>query len=79
MRKYKLLKYLLIVLFYAFTLNSFGQMLDPGDPGGDPVGNDPLGGGAPIGSGIVILLSLGTIYGGKKMLDIRKEYKIKGV
>ena len=39
----------------------------PPDPGGDPTG-DPVG-GAPIGGGLVILLSLGAAYGSKKIYD----------
>jgi len=44
----------------------------PPDPGGDPTG-DPVGGGSPVGSGLVILLSMGVAYGGKKFLDIKKD------
>ncbi len=43
----------------------------PPDPGGDPTG-EPVG-GAPIGGGLVILLSLGAAYGGKKFYDSKKE------
>jgi hypothetical protein len=43
----------------------------PPDPGGDPTG-DPVGGGSPIGSGLVILLSMGAAYGGKKIFDSKK-------
>jgi len=77
MKKNKLLKYLLLILFYTLTLNSIGQMREPGDPGGDPVGEDPIGGGAPVGSGIIILLSLGSIYGGGKIYILRKEINNK--
>jgi hypothetical protein len=44
----------------------------PPDPGGDPTG-DPVGGGSPIGSGLVILLSLGAVYGSKKLVDSKKS------
>ena len=37
--------------------------------GGGPVG----GGGAPIGSGIILLISLAAGYGGKKVFDARKK------
>jgi hypothetical protein len=75
MKNSKFLKQLLIILFLTFTTTSFGQMLEPDDPGSDPVGEDPLGGGAPVGSGIVFLLTLGTIYGGKKAYNIRRAQK----
>lgn len=57
-----------MILIPLFTIASDG----PGDPGGDPSG-DPIGGGAPIGGGLVILLSLGAAYGGKKLYDLKKE------
>jgi hypothetical protein len=37
-----------------------------------PVG----GGGAPIGSGIVLLISLAAGYGGKKVYDLKKRSMI---
>lgn len=43
----------------------------PPDPGGNPTG-DPVGGGSPIGGGLVILLSMGAAYGSKKLYDSRK-------
>jgi len=43
----------------------------PPDPGGDPTGQ-PVG-GSPIGGGLVILLSLGAAYGGKKFYDSKKN------
>jgi hypothetical protein len=43
----------------------------PGGPGG---GDNPIGGGAaPIGSGIVMLISMGAAYGAKKVYDARKR------
>lgn len=41
--------------------------VDPGDGGG------PVGGSAPIGSGIAILLSLGAAYGGRKVYKAWKN------
>jgi len=46
---------------------------EPGDPGSEPSGQTPIGGGAPIGSGTFILIALGAAYGGKKVYDINKE------
>ncbi len=42
----------------------------PGGPGG---GDQPIGGAAPIGSGIVMLLAMGAGYGAKKVFDARKK------
>ena len=36
-------------------------------------GTGPVGGGAPIGSGIVLLITLAAGYGGKKVYDFRKN------
>ena len=42
----------------------------PGGPGG---GEQPIGGAAPVGSGIIMLLSMGAAYGAKKVYDARKR------
>lgn len=42
--------------------------------GGGPGGSDiPIGGAAPVGSGLVLLLSMGAAYGAKKVYDARKK------
>jgi len=68
------------VLFAATLLIApitYGQ--DPPNPGSTPpqgegnyVGGPP-GGGAPIGSGLLILMALGAAYGGKKVYDFNKK------
>ena len=66
---------LLTVFFITFTvaLNSLmAQPMPGGDPSGDP-NNPPVGGYAPVGSGLVILLALGAGYGTKKVYDARKK------
>jgi hypothetical protein len=45
----------------------------PPPPPGGPGGGTPIGGPAPIGSGIVMLLSMGVAYGAKKIYDARKK------
>jgi hypothetical protein len=42
----------------------------PPGPGGDGL---PIGGTAPIGSGIVMLISMGAAYGAKKVYNARKR------
>jgi hypothetical protein len=44
----------------------------PGTKGGETNGV-PGGGGAPIGSGIVLLITLAAGYGGKKVFEARKQ------
>ncbi len=65
-------------LFIATTIVltvSFVAMADqPPDPGtGGPGSGDlPVGGGSPIGGGLIMLLSFGAAYGLKKVYDIKK-------
>ena len=66
---------LLTVFFITFTvaLNSLiGQPMPGGDPSGGGV-NPPVGGYAPIGSGLIILLAMGVGYGTKKVYNARKK------
>ena len=66
---------LLTVFFITFTV-ALNSLLAQPMPGGDPSGggvNPPVGGYAPIGSGLVILLALGAGYGSKKVYNARKK------
>jgi hypothetical protein len=46
----------------------------PPPPPGGGGGSTPIGGGAaPIGSGLVILVSMGAAYGAKKVFNARKR------
>ena len=45
----------------------------PPPPGGPGTGDVPIGGSAPVGSGIIFLLSMGAAYGAKKVYDARKK------
>jgi hypothetical protein len=45
----------------------------PPPPPGGPGSDTPIGGPAPIGSGLVMLLSMGAAYGAKKVYDARKR------
>jgi len=45
----------------------------PPPPPGPGTGDTPIGGTAPIGSGIVLLISMGAAYGAKKIYDARKR------
>lgn len=56
---------LLIAGATLITLNSKAADPPPPPPGHGSTGNVP-GGGAPIGSGLFILLGLGAAYGGAK-------------
>ncbi|MCD4789325.1 MAG: hypothetical protein K8R37_04935 [Bacteroidales bacterium] len=65
---------LLAFLFFSpiFLNNIFADC--PPDPGGGPgSGDPPVGGGSPVGGGLLIMISLGAIYGSKKVFDARKK------
>jgi len=67
------LKKLVLVLTFAFT--SIALMADPPDPnGGNGNGGGVLpGGGAPIGSGIALFVSLAVAYGAKKSIKVKQS------
>jgi len=59
------------------TINlSFAQTPPPPNGNGgntSSLGNTPVAGGAPIGSGLLILVALGAGYGAKKVYDFKKH------
>ena len=68
------MKKILILVFIA----AFGSLTiiaqPPSPPGNASSGNPaPVGGGAPIGSGVILMLSLFAAYGGKKTYDWHQE------
>ncbi|MBC8320128.1 MAG: hypothetical protein H8E34_05335 [Bacteroidetes bacterium] len=69
----KKIKFILAGLLVAFALNVLSQV-PPDPPGGHGSSGDAgAGGGAPIGSGLLILLGLAAAYGGTKLYQIKKE------
>ncbi len=63
---------ILPMLLFAFTYLSFAS--DPPDPGGSPqADNPPIGGDAPIGGGLFILIGLGAAYGGRKIYKLGEK------
>lgn len=73
--KTQIYKALLIAgLMIASVISLHGQSVPPpppSDPGAG--GNQPVGGGAPIGAGIGFLLVMAAGYGAKKVYDARKK------
>jgi hypothetical protein len=62
-----------IVLLAIVPMLLMAQPL-PYDPTiGGGTGSTPVGGGAPIGGGLLILLSLAIGYGAKKVFDARQK------
>ncbi len=73
----KKIMFLRVVLFFLaafiFTVNVLADM--PPDPGtgGPGTGDVPVGGGAPIGGGLIMMLILGSAYFIKKTFHKEKE------
>lgn len=63
--------FLIMILLHSQSLYSQSPPDPPGDHGS---GNDEeSGGGAPIGSGLFILLGFGAAYGGRKLYKMNKD------
>ncbi len=73
MKRYIFRIMLLVSLITAPTLWSYAA--DPPEPPPPPSPGlgDPIGGGAPIGSGLFIMLAMGAAWAGKKTFDARKD------
>ena len=71
-KPHKVLAVTLVILTATLSTNLFAQVPPPPPPSHGSSGNQP-GGNAPIGGGLLILLSLGVAYGGKKIYDMKKE------
>lgn len=66
-------KTLAIIGLIMFSTGAFAQVPPPPPGGGHGEAGNQDGGGAPIGSGIGILLSMGVAYGARKIYLFRKE------
>lgn len=66
---------LLTVFFITFTV-ALNSLIGQPMPGGDPSGggtNPPVGGYAPIGSGLIMLIAMAAGYGTRKIYNARKK------
>ena len=63
-----------ILLFVVLSEIAMGQPHPPPPSGGHGIsGNAPSGAGASVGSGVMLLITLSTAYGAKKMHTARKD------
>lgn len=69
----KKLKLLVVFVFLSFSL-----IADPPNPNGNGSGDGgPLpGGGAPIGSGVLLIIGMATAYGTKKIWSAENNQKV---
>ena len=68
MKKKSLLQKIAVVIFVLIattTVSTYAQ--GPGDPGGGPAGDPPVGAGAPLDGGALALLIAGAAYGIKSL------------
>jgi len=67
--------FLVSISYFADNLSAQPQPPDPMNTGigGGNVGSGPIGGGAPVGSGLVFLLVMSAAYGAKRVFDARKR------
>lgn len=61
-----------VLILTSTALLAQGPPPPPGDPN---AGGGPVGGNAPIGSGLAILLTLGAAYGGRKVYQYWQSQK----
>jgi hypothetical protein len=73
MKKAILIIAILLVILVPVILTAQPFPPDPATGLGGGEGQYPVGGGAPIGGGLIILLSLAIGYGTKKIYDIRRK------
>lgn len=80
MKKLFIIQLLLLFLFLGTNQLNAQTATPPPPPGNGSSGNQTSGGGAPIGSGLFILLGLGITYGsakGYKYLTSDKDDKME--
>ena len=67
----KILAITAVLMISGFSLLAQAPPAPPQNAGGS---GGPVGGGAPIGSGVVLLIAMAAGYGGKKVFDFRKKF-----
>jgi hypothetical protein len=67
----KILTLTAILMISGFSLLAQAPPTPPENAGGS---GGPVGGGAPIGSGLVLLIAMAVGYGGKKVYNARKGF-----
>ena len=73
MRKVLFSLIVIVAMIVLPVLEAASSSPPPPPPGGPAPGDIPIGGSAPVGSGLVLLLSMGAAYGAKKLYDARKK------
>lgn len=71
--KSKILYFAVIILFLVIAGIAKGQPPLPPSNGHGSSTNEPAGAGAPVGSGVMLLITLSVAYGTKKIYNARKD------
>jgi len=66
----KILAFTAILMISGFSLLAQAPPPPPAEANGS---GGPVGGGAPIGSGLILLIAMAAGYGGNKVYEKRKE------
>lgn len=70
------LKIIITIVSLFIGSIAFAQLTEPGgDDGSAPGDSGIAGGGAPIGSGLALVIGLGLAYGTKKTYQLSQEEK----
>ena len=72
----KILMLSIVLMISGFSLLAQAPPVPPSSANNGGTSGPVGGGGAPIGSGIVLLISLAAGYGGKKVYDLKKRSMI---
>jgi hypothetical protein len=74
-QKMKTIFPLLFLFVVVFSTNVFAGDPPPqgDDPTTDPEGGTPIGGNAPVSSGLTLILSLGAAYGARKTYQLKNK------
>lgn len=64
----------IVIILFMFILPAHLLADEPPDPGGGPGSGDlPVGGGAPVGEGVSLLIILSAGYLSKKVFNANKD------
>lgn len=66
----KILSLILVAAFVTLSLGVIAQPPPPPDPSGGANPNTPVGATAPVGSGMLLLIGMAGLYGGKKVYTL---------
>jgi|AntAceMinimDraft_9_1070365.scaffolds.fasta_scaffold00233_20 hypothetical protein len=73
MKTMKNIKKIVLSIILVLAVSIAFADVGPPDPGSNPGSEPPLGGGAPLGEGLFILIGLGAAYGARKIYNMKKE------